>query len=100
MFFLALILFLCAPLVVLSLCVQCPFDTSATSLLTVAPVIVTLILPAAPLAQLAEQLTLNQRVRGSNPWWRIADKPLIALGVTSGLCFGRSHRLDLPQFRK
>ena len=26
--------------------------------------------PYAPLAQLAEHLTLNQAVRGSNPWWR------------------------------
>ena len=25
----------------------------------------------APLAQLAEHLTLNQGVQGSNPWWRI-----------------------------
>ena len=24
----------------------------------------------APLAQLAEHLTLNQGVQGSNPWWR------------------------------
>ena len=24
----------------------------------------------APLAQLVEQLTLNQRVPGSSPWWR------------------------------
>ena len=27
----------------------------------------------APLAQLAEQLTLNQRVRGSSPWRRTND---------------------------
>ena len=25
--------------------------------------------PRAPLAQLVEQLTLNQRVPGSSPWW-------------------------------
>ena len=47
----------------------------------------TLILVEAPLAQLAEQLTLNQRVRGSNPWWRICHEPLVAQQVTSGFVF-------------
>ena len=62
---------------------------AATISLTQRFLIATLFFAEAPLAQLAEQLTLNQRVQGSSPWWRILDKPLVAQEVTSGFVFGR-----------
>ena len=37
----------------------------------------TIVLRRAPLAQLAEQLTLNQRVPGSSPGWRIVKWPIV-----------------------
>ena len=40
---------------------------------------------SAPLAQLAEQLTLNQRVRGSSPWRRTIQ-PQVRLLLTCGFC--------------
>ena len=39
----------------------------------------------AALAQLAEQLTLNQRVRGSSPWCRISFVVVVGLGDL-GIC--------------
>src|SRR5688500_7872396 len=45
-------------------------------------------LSAAPLAQLAEQLTLNQRVPGSSPGWRISPSPRQTLA--------RAHRRAFP----
>ena len=43
-------------------------------LLTIIPDAVIIIKLCASLAQLAEHLTLNQGVQGSNPWWRTSSK--------------------------
>src|SRR3954453_12046323 len=43
------------------------------------PPLVTLPALPAPLAQLAEQLTLNQRVVGSSPTWRTTRPPGVSL---------------------
>ena len=39
------------------------------------------------LAQLAEHLTLNQGVQGSNPWWRITKYRFYSIGYGVGAFF-------------
>ena len=41
----------------------------------------------ARLAQLAEHLTLNQGVQGSNPWWRITKYRFYSIGYGVGAFF-------------
>ena len=47
----------------------------------------------APLAQLAEQLTLNQRVQGSSPWWCTKQGPDDHVGACAipGIAGSRGH---------
>jgi hypothetical protein len=50
--------------------------------------------PSAPLAQLAEQLTLNQRVVGSSPTWRIFQNPRRTPDMRIGPAWGGAARIS------
>jgi hypothetical protein len=56
---------------------------------------------AAPLAQLAEQLTLNQRVPGSSPGWRNTYDYMIFIGIPLGYreLFQAALNSDLASIR-